>query len=143
MDSDEKLLLLSSWLLLSQKILNVKKEGRGRRRSELNFGFKGKIPMDSILSYFVNCVWRKRSLPFYSTKSNLKFTLHFVLEICGMLISNCWLVKNLFCYISRKNHIRLIRKVEHSPNFYKSYMTIYNAQKSSDFLKYIWFIIYD
>ena len=88
---------------LSQKILNVKKEGRGR--TGLNFGFKGEIPTDSILSYFLNCIWRKRSLPFYSTKSNLKFSLYFVLEICGMLISNCWLVKNLLLYFEKKSHM--------------------------------------
>ena len=84
------------------------------------------IPL-SVLHFF-NFIWFYH---FYSPKSKLfflflhflKFTIHFVLNICGMFFSNFWLVKNTCSIIFRK----------------KSHLINQKSRALSDFIK----IIYD
>ena len=87
----------------------------------------------SIFFYFA--IFNPPNLNFFSTSlfSEIYYTFCFenLLHVNFQFLIG-W--KNLFYYISKKNHIWLIRKVEHCLT---SYMINHNAQKSSGFLKYI------
>ena len=87
------------------------------------------------------CSTKSKLFCFYISWNLIKI-LFWKFAACSFPNSD-WL-KTPVLFISRKNHIWLIREVEHCPTFKKSHMINHNAQKSANFLKYIiWFVIYD
>ena len=57
MDSDKEAALAT--IIIATFTENIKRKKGERESGGLNLGFRGEIPMDSILSYFVSYVWRK------------------------------------------------------------------------------------
>ena len=63
MDSDEEAAFAA--IIIATITGNIKRKFRKKTNECVKLGFqKCHIPMDSILSYFVSYIWRKRTLPF-------------------------------------------------------------------------------
>ena len=108
--------------VISRKFISLCERGKRFQRHSAFW-----YPMISS-SFFFSFIWfchfySSESQPFFLLLYFLKFAIHFVLKICGMFISNFWLVENSCSIIFRE----------------KTSMINQKSRALSDFLK----IIYD